>query len=73
VPEVEQFLHVRDIPDFLYEQMGVRITVSTLHKKLMPSLGTGPKPAGRWGGRPIFRPADILQWAQNQISESREA
>jgi hypothetical protein len=73
VLETEQYLHVADIPAFLYQQMGIRISVSTLHKKLMPSLGTGPKPAGRWGGRPIFRPADILRWAQSQIGESREA
>jgi hypothetical protein len=52
--------------------MGVRITVSTLHKKFMPSLGQGPKPAGRWGGRPIDRPADVLEWAAKQITESRK-
>ena len=72
MPETEAYLHVSDIPAFLFEKMGVRVTVSTLHKKFMPSLGTGPKPVGRWGGRPIFRPADILEWARGQIRESRE-
>ena len=65
----QQFLHVGDVPAFLYERMGVRITQSTLHKKWMPKSGLGPKPAGRWGGKPIYRPRDVLEWAKSQIRE----
>ena len=69
--ESETFLHVADVPEYLKRMLGVRISVSSIHKKWMPSLGTGPKPAGRWGGKPIYHPADVLQWAKDQIREER--
>lgn len=72
--EVEQYLHTHDVPAFLRERMGIKLSLSSVHKYFMPSLGSGPPVAGRWGGRPLYRPADILAWAAAKIErESRSA
>ena len=51
----------RDIPGFLREQLGIEISLSNLNKRA--SRGTGPKPCGYWGQRPLHAQSTVLEWA----------
>jgi hypothetical protein len=74
IPKVsEQFLHTQDVPAFLREHVGIKISVSTVYKRFMPSSGEGPKPAGYWSGRPVYRPSDVLDWAISRIRPTRKS
>jgi hypothetical protein len=66
--EQSGFLTRREIPEFL-AQHGFRIGRSTIDKLSMPSRGNheGPKPAGIWGNRHLYRPAQVLAWARRRF------
>jgi hypothetical protein len=66
--EHPHFLTRREIPDFL-AQHGYPIGRSTIDKLSMPSRGIyeGPKPAGIWGNRHLYRPAQVLAWARRRF------
>jgi hypothetical protein len=61
----EKFLFIDELPAFLLEQMGLRLSVPTLHK--MTCIGTAPPSAGFWGKRRVYRPSDVLAWAAAHI------
>src|SRR5262245_33232672 len=65
-----EFLTRAEIPSFL-EAHGFPVSRSTLDKLSMPSRGdhAGPKPAGAWGNRHLYRPADVLKWARGRFRE----
>jgi hypothetical protein len=58
-----RYLTRRELVKFLQEH-GYPVSLSTLAKLSMPSRGEGPTPAGAWGGRHLYRPADGLAWAK---------
>ena len=72
MPDNMQFLHTYDVPAFLREKMGIKVSLSVIHKRFMPSKKEGPPVAGRWGGRPLYRPSDVLAWAQSRIAREVE-
>jgi hypothetical protein len=63
-----EFLTRAQIPEFLTEH-GFPIGRSTIDKLSMPSRGdnAGPKPAGAWGNRHLYRPAQVLAWARSRF------
>ena len=63
--EERELLTRAEIPDFL-AQHGFPIGRSTIDKLSMPSRGgpAGPKPAGVWGNRHLYRPAQVFKWAR---------
>jgi hypothetical protein len=63
-----EFLTRAEIPAFL-KVHGFPVSRSTLDKLSMPSRGdhAGPKPAGAWGNRHLYRPADVLEWARSRF------
>jgi hypothetical protein len=63
-----EFLTRAEIPEFL-AQHGFPIGRSTIDKLSMPSHGNhaGPKPAGTWGNRHLYRPAQVLAWAPRRF------
>jgi hypothetical protein len=56
----------QEIPSFLKEH-GYPVSISTLDKLTAPARGEGPKPAGIWGNRHLYRPRDVLAWAKNRF------
>lgn len=64
----EKYLFFDQLPAFLAERTGLRLCKATLHKICSPGVATGPKPAAYWGRRPVFRPTDVLEWAQTKLS-----
>jgi hypothetical protein len=66
--EQRELLTRAEIPQFL-AQHGFPIGRSTLDKMSMPSRGdnAGPKPAGIWGNRHLYRPAQVLRWARSRF------
>jgi hypothetical protein len=60
-----EFLTRAEIPEFL-AQHGFPIGRSTIDKLSMPSRAdqAGPRPAGAWGNRHLYRPAQVLRWAR---------
>ena len=66
-----KFLTRAEIPEFL-AQHGFPIGRSTIDKLSMPSRGdhAGPKPAGAWGNRHLYRPAKVLGWARSRFRAS---
>jgi hypothetical protein len=63
----ERYLMLKDIPAFLYEQRGIRISLSTLEKLCAPACNEGPPVASYWGRRPLRRPDDVLAWADSRL------
>jgi hypothetical protein len=63
----ERLLLMQDIPAFIYEQRGVRISLSSLEKLCAPSVNEGPPVALYWGRRPLRRPADVLAWVDRRL------
>jgi hypothetical protein len=63
-----EFLTRAEIPDFL-RQHGFPLGRSTIDKLSMPSRGerAGPKPAGIWGNRHLYRPEQVLKWARTRF------
>jgi len=63
-----EYLTRAEIPEFL-AQHGFPIGRSTIDKLSMPSRGenVGPKPAGAWGNRYLYRPAQFLAWARSRF------
>ena len=63
-----EFLTRAEIPEFL-AQHGFPIGRSTIDKLSMPSRGehAGPKPAGAWGNRQMYRPEQVLKWARSRF------
>jgi hypothetical protein len=64
----EKYLFFDQLPAFLEEQTGLRLSKPTLWKICSPGVGTGPKPAAYWGRRPVFLPSTVLDWARAQLS-----
>jgi hypothetical protein len=67
-----EYLTRAEIPQFLARH-GFPIGRSTIDKLSMPSRGAnaGPKPAGLWGNRHLYRPSDVLRWARNRFRTDR--
>jgi hypothetical protein len=63
-----EFLTRAEIPEFL-AQHGYPLGRSTIDKLSMPSRGehAGPKPAGIWGNRHLYRPEQVLLWARSRF------
>jgi hypothetical protein len=51
---------------FLTDQ-GFPIGRSTLSKYCSPAINKGPPSDGVWGQKPLFRPSQVLKWAQDRI------
>jgi hypothetical protein len=68
--EQREFLTRAEIPEFLAHH-GFSIGRSTIDKLSMPSRGdhAGPKPAGAWGNRHLYRPAQVLKWAKARFKK----
>jgi hypothetical protein len=60
-----EYLTRAELPAFL-KSHGYPISRPTIDKLSMPSRGQhdGPKPAGAWGNRHLYRPQDVLKWAR---------
>jgi hypothetical protein len=71
VSEPEKYLYMQDVPPLLKEQMGIRMSLASVEKKFSPKVGQGPKPAAYWGNRPVYRPADVLEWAKARLTQTR--
>jgi hypothetical protein len=69
----EKFLFIDELPAFLLEQMGLRLSTPTLHKMTSPGVGLGPPSAGHWGKRQVFRPSDVLEWARARVRPEKSA
>ena len=69
----EKYLFLDDLPAFLQEQTGLRLALPTLHKITSPGIGTGPKAAGFWGKRQVFRPSDVLEWARARVRPEKSS
>jgi hypothetical protein len=63
----------RAVVDFVRDEIGLPLSMSTLRKMCM--RGEGPPPAMRWGSRYLYDSADIRHWAQQRARRalSREA
>jgi hypothetical protein len=69
----EKYLFIDELPAFLLQEMGLRLSKPTLHKMTSPGVGTGPPSAGFWGKRQVFRPSDVLQWARARVRPDKLA
>jgi hypothetical protein len=60
-----EYLTRAELPGFL-KKHGYPISRTTIDKLSMPSRGdhAGPKPAGAWGNRHLYRPNEVLRWAR---------
>jgi hypothetical protein len=67
-PEQPEYLTRAELPQFLAAH-GFPIAQSTIEKLSMPSRGdnAGPKPAGSWGNRHLYRPEQVLRWARSRF------
>jgi hypothetical protein len=62
-----EYLTRVEIPQFLARH-GFPIAKSTIDHLSRPSHGyAGPKPVGLWGNKHLYRPAEVLRWAQNRF------
>lgn len=68
----EPHLLTADIPQFLRERRGIKVSLSSLQKLVAPSVDQGPPIAARWGRRALFRREDVLAWADRKLQESME-
>jgi hypothetical protein len=71
--EDERYLFIDELPAFLLEQKGLRLSLPTLHKMTSPGIGTGPPSAGFWGKRQVFTPSGVLEWARNRVRPEKSA
>jgi hypothetical protein len=55
----ERFLIMQDIPTFIYEQRGIRISLSSLEKLCSPAVNEGP-PLASYCRRPLRRCGSIV-------------
>ena len=62
-----EFISQRDVPELIRERLGIKVALSTIHKKFSPRVSEGPKPVGYWSGRPYYRPDDVLEWARGRL------
>jgi hypothetical protein len=69
----DRYLFVNDIPSFLKEHTGLRLGMSTIKRMTSPGDGSGPKPDGFWGRRPVFKTATVLEWALARVGSGRPA
>jgi hypothetical protein len=63
----EKFLTTADIPAFLRDNRGIKVGRSTIEKWVSPSINRGPRPAAYWSRRPLFKPSDVLAWADARL------
>jgi hypothetical protein len=66
-----RYLMLRDVPEYLWEQRGFRISHSTLQKLSAPGCSQGPPVAGHWGRRVLFDPAEVLRWFDGRLQPAR--
>jgi hypothetical protein len=57
----EKYMFIDELPAFLLIELGLRLSVPTLHK--MHCIGTAPPGAGWWGKRRVYKPTEVLAWA----------
>ena len=69
----EKYLMLQDLSEFIRERRGIRVALSSLEKMVAPANGSGPPVASRWGRRPLFRPADVLAWADARMQPVRSS
>lgn len=63
-------LHRQEVPDYMMERHGIKISASTLAK--LATIGGGPafsKPCGR----PLYALSDLDQWALERIGTPRRS
>jgi len=58
-------LDITELGAFLRSR-GYRISQETLKRYCKPSIGKGPKAAGRWGRTRLFDPNSALKWARGR-------
>jgi hypothetical protein len=61
----EKYMFIDELPAFLLIELGLRLSVPTLHK--MHCIGTAPPGAGWWGKRRVYKPTEVLAWAAAHI------
>ncbi len=63
-----EYLTRAELPRFL-RRHGYPISRSSIDKLSMPSRGerAGPKPVGVWGNRHLYRPEEVLAWAERRF------
>src|SRR5215831_19581577 len=66
-----EFVTQRDVPELIRERLGIKVALSTIHKKFSPRIGEGPAPVGYWSGRPYYKPDEILEWARGRMTPTR--
>jgi hypothetical protein len=71
--EDEKYLFIDDLPAFLLEQMGLRLSLPTLHKMTSPGIANGPPSVGFWGKRQVFKPSEVLEWARGRVRPEKSA
>jgi hypothetical protein len=69
----EKFLFIDELPAFLLQEMGLRLSKPTLHKLTSPGINTGPPSAGFWGKRQVFKPSDVLEWARARVRPEKSS
>jgi hypothetical protein len=70
---VPEYIRMTDIPQLLWERLGIRISYSTVAKWFSPRVGRGPKPAMYWSGRPYYSPDTVLEWARDRMTPTRDS
>jgi len=60
----ERYLTRKDLPGFLLEKRNFSISMSRLD--VLKWQGIGPPVAGKWGRAPMYRPDDVLRWADER-------
>jgi hypothetical protein len=61
-----EFLTSAELPGF-FARKGIPYSRSTHNKLSMQRAG--PPPAGLWGNRFLYRPAEALEWARRRLRE----
>ena len=70
MPEPE-YLRMMQVPEFLEQRLGIKMSRSTVEKKFCPSSRVRPVPDCYWGNQPLYKPATILEWARGRMTPTR--
>ncbi len=49
--------------EFVRDELGIPLSLTTLEKMCMPSVGKGPPVAGMWSRRPLYDREAVRAWA----------
>jgi hypothetical protein len=59
------------VPEFLEQTLGIKMSRSTVEKKFCPSSPVRPVPDCYWGNQPLYKPTTILAWARGRMTPTR--